>query len=273
MPARRATELPAVSATPVGILKMNETTIPQLSDEEKKRIKGIVDYHYGFTPADKDLLWIDETLRSHYVVLHGQRIIWEATAREAGKDLLRHKDRLGSLEFERIWFEKSIFRYLTLASVCYRAGIPAGAISLCRTALEAGLRERLAEESAKREATNQADLPAKMLERLRRLHDKSLGDLIAIASKEGILSERDIEEGFSALKFQNQNGRKILDKFIHGDIVWLVDFVRSCEEDTRVVGAKDVLEEFKVIADMKIDQVAIEVLKATYRIAALLHFQ
>jgi len=252
---------------------MSETTIPQLSDEAKRRIKRIVDYHYGFTPADEDLLWIDEMLRNHYVVLHDQRIIREVVAREVGKDLLKHRDRLGSLEFERIWLEKSVFKYLTLASMCYRAGISAGAISLCRTAIETGLRERLAEELAKREAASQNDLPVKTLEQLRRLRDERLSNLIGVASKEGILSERDIEESFSALKFQSQSGRKVLDKFIHGDIVWMVDFVRSREEDARVVGAKDVLEEVKIVADMELDQVAVEVLRATYRIAALLYFR
>jgi hypothetical protein len=222
---------------------MNETTIPQLSDEAKRRIKRIVNYHYGFMPAEEDLLWIDRALRNRYVVLHDQHIIREVVAREIGKDLLKHRDRLGSLEFEKILSDKSVFNYLTLASMCYRAGVSAGAISLCRTAIETGLRERLAEEMAKREATSQNELPVKTLEQLHRLRGESLSNLIVMASREEILSEHDIEESFSVLKFQGQSGRKVLDKFIHGDIVWMVNFVQSRKEDTRVVGAQDILEE------------------------------
>jgi len=35
---------------------------------------------------------------------------------------------------------------------------------------------------------------------------------------------------------------------------------------------KEVLEEAKIIANKRVDKVAVEVLKATYRIAALLYF-
>ena len=246
---------------------------PQISDETMKHIKGIVNYHYGFTPADGDLLRIHEGLWNHYLVLHNERIIREVVSWEIGKETLKHRDRLGSLEFERLWVEKSIFHYLTYASMCYRAGIPAGTIALCRTALEAGIRERLAEELAKREATKQDDIPAKVLEQLHRLRDTSLSDLIKLASKERVLNEHDVEKSFSALKFQNQSSRKVLDKFIHGDIMWMMGFVQSRKEDTRVIGAKDTVEEAKIIADMELDDVAIEVLKATERIAGLLYFQ
>jgi hypothetical protein len=248
-------------------------TTPQLSDETKKRIKEIVNYHYGFTPSDEILLRIDGMLRNNYSSMHDQHIIREVVSWEIGGEILKHRDKLGSLEFEGMWHEKSIFKYLTYASMCYRAGIPAGAISLCRTAIEAGIRERLAEELAKREATRQDDLPAKTLEKLHQLQDTMPKKLIELASKERVLDERDVEESFSNLKFQSQSSRKVLDKFIHGDIVWMVDFVRSREGDTRVVGAKGVLQESKIIIDMRLDEVAIEVLRATYRLAALLYFR
>lgn len=248
-------------------------TTPRISAEAMKRIKEIVNYHYRFTPEDEDLRRIDEGLWNNYLVLHDQRIIREVVSWEISKETLKHRDRLGSLEFERLWVEKSIFHYLTYASMCYRAGIPAGTITLCRTALEAGIRERLAEELAKREAINQDDIPTKVLKELHRLRDKVLSDLIIMASAEGILNEHDVEKSFSALKFQNQSSRKILDKFIHGDIMWMVGFVQSHKEDMRVVGAKDTVQEAKIIADMELDDVAIEVLKATERIAGLLYFR
>ncbi len=252
---------------------MNEPTIPQLSDEVKRDIQRTVAYHYGFTPSDEILLRIDGALRNHYAALHRGNIIREVVVMEIGNDLLKHRDRIGSLEFERLWAEKSIFRYSMFASMCYRAGIPAGAISLCRTAIEAGLRERLAEVIAKKEAANQKALPAKTLEHLGRLRDESLSDLIRAASEAGILNEHDIEESFNTLKFQGQGSRKVLDKFIHGDIVWMVAFVRSRKADTMVIGAKDELHEAKIVADMELDRVAVEVLRATDRIAAILYLK
>jgi len=183
-------------------------TTPKLSDDAIKRIKESVYYHYGFTAVDRDIFLIDEGLRGHYIILHEQHIIQELVTQEVSKDLLIYRDKIGSLEYERIWFEKSIFKYLTLASMCYRAGISAGAISLCRTAIDAGLRERLAEHLAARDAATEADLPIKTLESMRQLQDKSLADLIREASKEKILNESDIEEEFSSLKFQKQSSRK-----------------------------------------------------------------
>jgi hypothetical protein len=252
---------------------MGEIKIPELSDEAKKRIKRIVSYHHGFVPVDDDLRWIDEVLRNDYLVLHEQRIIRQVVGHEITKQLLKHRDRLGSLEFERICTEKIFFRYLTFASMCYRAGIYAGAISLCRTAIESGLRERVAEEMAREETVDQDSLTTKTLERLRELRDESLAPLIEKASKAGIINEQQIENAFRPLKFRKQSSRKILDKFIHGDLAWMVEFVESREEDTRVVGARDKLEEFKVVADMKTEQIAVEVLKGSYQIAAILYLQ
>jgi len=238
----------------------------------KKRIKEIVKYHHGFTPKDDDIYRIDDMLRNHYAVLHDQRIIRELVVGEIGKELLKHRDSLGSLEFERIWLEKTIFKYLTFAGMCYRAGIPAGTISLCRTAIESGLRERLAEELARKGSTNTSKLPKATWNKLKGLKKKMLASLIEMAAEEGIIGKQEIEGAFLKLKFRDQTGRKILDKFIHGDIVWMVNFVRDREEDTRVVGAKDLLEECKIISEMKIGQIAVEILKATYNIAEILYF-
>jgi hypothetical protein len=252
---------------------MDETRIPQISNEIKKRIKEIVKYHYGFTTNDDDIYRIDNMLRNHYAVLHDQRIIRELVAGEAGKELLKHRDRLGSLEFERIWLEKTIFKHLTLASMCYRAGIPAGTISLCRTAIESGLRERLAEELARKESASNAKLPEATWKKLKGLKHKKMADLIQMAAHEGIIGSQDIEEAFRKLKLRDQSSRRILDKFIHGDIVWMVSFVREREEDTRVVGAQDLLEEYKIVSEMSIDQIAVEVLRVTYKIAETLYFR
>jgi len=250
---------------------MEEIKIPQLSDEMTGRIKKTVSYHYGFVPADYDLQWIDKVLKNQYVVLHEQHIIRRVVDFEIKQELLKSRDKMGSSKFEQICIEKTIFKYLTLASMCYRAGICAGAISLCRTAIETGLRERLAEELARQEVSNRGDLPAKTIEKLNRLGGESLEPLIKKASEVGIISSQDIENAFRSLKFKSQSTRKALDKFIHGDLAWMVEFVESREEDTRVVGARDELEEFKIVADMKTEQIAVEVLKGSYQIAAILY--
>ncbi|MCZ7393392.1 MAG: hypothetical protein ABOK23_07935 [Candidatus Methanoperedens sp.] len=252
---------------------MNETRIPQISDEMKRRIKNIVKYHYGFTPKDNDLEWIDRMLRNNYATLHDQQIIRELAAKNVSDELLKNRDSIGSIEFERIWHEKSIFKYLTFASMCFRAGIPAGSISLCRTAIESGLRERLAEELAKKETTNVTELPETTWNKLKELNGKMLFKLIKEADQEGIIEKQKIEEIFQEFKFEDQSGMKILDKFIHGDIVWMVNFVRDREEDTSVIGAKDKLQEHKIISNMKTDKIAIEVLKATTKIAEILYYK
>jgi len=53
----------------------------------------------------------------------------------------------------------------------------------------------------------------------------------------------------------------------------MADFARDRAEATRVIGAKDILEESKILVNIRVDKVAVEVLKATYRIAALLYFR
>jgi len=251
---------------------MDEIRLPQIPKETIRRIRQIVDYHHGFTPKDDDIHRIDDMLRDQYAALHPHRIVRELVVTEIDKDLLRHRDSLGSLEFERIWLEKTNFKYLTFASMCYRAGIPAATISLCRTAIESGLRERLAEELAEKGCATTSELPQATWKKLKALRDKALGDLIKTAAREEIIAKGDIERIFRRFKLRDQGGRKILDKFIHGDIAWMVDFVRDREEDTTVVGARNLLQEYKLISQMKTDEIAVEVFKATYEIAEILYF-
>ncbi len=254
-------------------MNINETRIPQISDEMKKRIKNIVKYHYGFTSKDEDLEWIDRMLRNNYATFHDLQIVRELAVNNVSDELLKHRDSIGSIEFETIWLEKDIFKYLTFARMCFRAGIPVGTISLCRTAIESGLRERLAEELAKKETTNITELPEATWNKLEELSDKTLAKLIEGADREGIIEKQEIDEIFQEFKLRDQNGRRILDKFIHGDIAWMVNFVRDKEEDTKVIGAENKLQEYKIISDMRIYQIAIQVLKATYKIAEILYYK
>lgn len=243
----------------------------QLSKEDKNRIRSTVAFHFGFTPKDDDIEQIDKMLRNNYVALHYQQIIQELAVKSAIDDLLKYRDRIGSTEFERIWLEKNIFKYLTFASMCFKAGIPAGAISLCRTAIESGLRERLAEELARRENPN-ADLPEAILKKLEELRKDRLDELRRKAIAYKIINEQEFEEAFQELNLEDQKGRKILDKFIHGDIIWMVNFAKS-RGSIEVRGAKDKLEEYKIISEGEISQIAIKVLKAAYRIGEILYYK
>ena len=254
---------------------MSETKVSPISGEAKERVKNIVKYHYGFTPKDSDIEWVDKMLRNNYAVLHEQQIIRKLATDNISNELLKHRDRIGSIEFERIWLEKDIFKYITFASMCFRAGISAGTISLCRTAIESGLRERLADESARKENPTDSDLSKAILNKLEKLKDKSLAKLIKKAGN-SIIKEQDIEEAFQELKFKDQSSWKILDKFIHGDIAWIVNLARG-KENIEVRGAEgkivDKLEEYKIIRDMEIDQIGVKVLEATYRIAGILYYK
>ena len=261
--------------------------IPQISDKMRKRIKKIVKFHYGFDPQDRDIDWIDDVLRNNYSTLHDQRIIRNLVTMEIHKILLKHRDKkrdkIGSIKFEKILLHKLIFHYLTFASMSYRAGIPFATISLCRTAIEAGLRERVAEELAKKEISRNEQFPKKVLEKMETLKDLSLGTiktekreikgLIKLAEENNIISNEVIQEVFKKLKFKYQNSRKILDKFIHGDLIWIVNFVKEKGKNSEVIGAENILEKSKIIADFNIDDIAVEVLKATTKIAELLYFK
>lgn len=252
---------------------MNEMIIPQISDEMRKRIKKIVEFHYGFEPDNRDIDWIDGVLRNNYSTLHDQRIIRNLVTVEIDKILLKHRDKIGSMKFGKILRHKLIFHYLTLASMSYRAGIPFATISLCRTVIEAGLREKVAEELAKKEVSKNGKFPKKVLEKIEILKDLSLGTMIKLAKENNIISDEVIEEIFKKLKFKYQNSRKILDKFIHGDLIWMVNFVKEKDKNSQVIGAENVLEESKIIADSRIDDIAVEVLKGTTKIAEILYFK
>lgn len=251
---------------------MKNTVIPPLSISERERIKSIVKFHYGFDADDHDIDWIDKGLRNQYSVLHDQGIIRELVTVRVGKILLNHRDKMGSIKFEEILLDKLIFKYLTFAKMSYRAGIPIASISLCRTAMDAGLRERIAEELAKKETEDRKKLPQKIWELMEKLEYKKLSCLIKMAEKNGLITGQEIEEFFKSLKLEDDISRKALDKYIHGDIGWIVKFIER-NEDARVIGAKDILDEKKIIFVSNIDKIAVIALIGTTRVAERLYFR
>jgi hypothetical protein len=249
---------------------MENTIIPPLSNLQIKKIKEAVKFHYGIDADDRDIDWIDKTLRNHYSIFHDQNIIRHLVTVNIDKILLKHRDEIGSLEFEEMMFDKLIFHYLTFASMCYRAGIPIGSIFLCRTAVETGLRERIAEEMAKEDIKSKEELPQKIWAQMKKLERKKLSELIKMAEEHKIVEGGEIEEIFRSQGLE----KRVLDKFIHGNIDWIVRFIESKDREcTKVIGAKDILQEKKIIAEFPlIDQIAVSALKATTLIAEKLYF-
>jgi len=253
---------------------MENTIIRPLSTSQREKIREIVKFHYGIDAEDYDIDWIDKMLRSHYSALHDQRVIRNLVSVNINKILLKHRDKIGSLKFEEILLDKLIFHYLTFASMSYRAGIPIGSVFLCRTALETGLRERIAEELAKKEAQDEERLPHKIWEHMKKLENKKLYELIKMAEEYGIITRQEVEESFKSLKLGEQRSRKVLDKFIHGDIDWIVKFVESRDKErAKVIGAKDILHEKKIVAQSYTDYVAVGTLVGTTLIAEKLYFK
>jgi hypothetical protein len=210
------------------MILVDSTTISPLSDARIKNIKDTVKSLYGIEDEDNDADWIDRMLRNSYSALHDFNIMRNLVTVNIDKILLKHRDCMGSTKFENIQMNKLIFYYSTSASMSYRAGIPIASIVLCRTAIEAGLRERIAEKLAEEEVRDREQLPRRILEIMEGLEDKyKLWQLIEKAEEESIITEEQIEEYFRPLKFGKQEGRKILDKFIHGDITWIAEFVQS----------------------------------------------
>jgi len=246
---------------------MEDTVIPPLSASQRKKIKEVVKFHYGIDAKDYDINWIDKMLRNNYLVLHNQRVIRELVTININKILLKHRDEIGSIKFEEILLHKLIFKYLTFASMCFRAGIPIATIFLCRTALEAGLRERIAEKIAKNKE--------EMWEVMKKLSNLKLGQLIQRADDENIIKKDEIENLFTINEKMRKlipNPRHLLDKYIHADLHKIIEFLKEIGADVEVIGDVDFIERKKIQAQAFIDKIAVFILTATTRIAERLYF-
>ena len=246
---------------------METTVIHPLSISQRKKIKEIVKFHYGIDADDHDIDWIDEMLRNHYSVLHDQNMIRNLVTVNIDKILLKHRDEIGSIEFERITMDKLIFQYLTFASMCYRAGIPIATISLCRTALEGGLREKIAERVAKDEKG--------IWKAIRELSNLKLWQLVQRAEDKNIINKGEIEKFFTIdekMKKIIPNPRNLLDKYIHADLPTIIAFLKEIGADTEVIGDVGLIEKKKIQAQTFIDKIAVFILVATTRIAERLCF-
>lgn len=151
--------------------------------------------------------------------------------------------------------------------MCFRAGIPIATIFLCRTALEAGLRERIAEKTGKDEKG--------IWEEIKRLSKLTLGELIREAENKDVIKEGEIEKFFEIDKKMKKiirHPRKLLDKYIHADLPAILEFLKAMGADTEVVGDVSLIEKKKIQAETLINEIAVFILKATTQIAERLYF-
>jgi hypothetical protein len=232
-----------------------------------ERIKATLKSHYGIVANDQEIHRIDEHLRNNYVVLHDQMIMREIVSRNITKILLKHRTKENVSQLEALFLAKSVFSYLTYARMCYRAGIPLASIFLCRTAIESGLREKIAEKRAARNKTE-------ILDEMTRLMNRRLSEIERIAEVEEIINEGELEEIFridKGMETAIRNPRQILDKYIHADFPAIVSILGELGVDVRLQTPKDPLEEKKIAAMLLTDKVAVLILMATTRLAERLY--
>lgn len=238
-----------------------------LEEATIERIKRTLKFSYGIVSYNQEIIGVDEGLRNQNLVLHDRRIISEIVSRNINKILLKHRTRENVGWLEGLFLHKSIFLYLTYASMCYRAGIPIATIFLCRTAMEAGLRERIAERIAE-------DCGIQVWEQMRRLTKKRLSELILMAEAKGIIDKGEINKFFvfhGRTKTTIPNPRQLLDKYIHADFERIAKFLQEMGVDTRVFTPKTPLEEKKIQAEISMDLIAVLVLMATTLVAERLY--
>jgi hypothetical protein len=97
--------------------------------------------------------------------------------------------------------------------------------------------------------------------------------LIDLAEQFNVISEKEIEKIFKRFKFNKESGRKILDKFIHGNFIWIANFIKKRVGNYEIIGARDVLEKIKIVSNIETGKIAFEILKATYKIAEILYYK
>jgi hypothetical protein len=232
-----------------------------------QRIKAILESHYGIVANDEEIRRIDGGMRNNYAVLHDSRIVREIVSKNISEILLKHRTKENVSRLEALLLGKSVFSYLTYASMSYRAGVPIAAIVLCRTAMESGLREKIAEKRAARNKT-------KVLDELTGLMNMRLSQIERTAEEEEIINEGELQEIFrihKGMKMAIRNPRQILDKYIHADFPAIISILAELGVDLRLQTPKDPLEEKKILAMLWTDKVAVLILMATTRLAERLY--
>lgn len=252
----------------------NYTIIPALDEGVKEEIRELTESNYGFTPDKYEIERIDKGLRENYEPLHKYRIYNRILTSFIKNIIWQYKDKIGETEFYKIRQSKLIFFYKDLAERCFHEAIHYATICLCRTAIEAGLRERVAEELAKKDTDMTKSIDEKIFEQMNKLKKDTLGPLLTNAGKEKIITKNDVKKMFQK-EFGSRSGRNILDKFVHGDIFAIYDFLKNAGKDTTVFSGEEIsaTEIRKFVATGGSYAIAYEILKITTKIAEILYFK
>jgi len=118
-----------------------------MNEGARNEIKELVKTKYGFSPENDEINYINDMLRLTYFDLHQFRIVNHIATSSIFNSLMKYRAVKG-YEFDNIYSDKLIFKYLRLARKCFEEALNFPAICMCRTAIESGLIERVAEEQA-----------------------------------------------------------------------------------------------------------------------------
>lgn len=240
------------------------TWIKMINDEMRNNIKELTNSNYGFIPEDVEINTIDSRLSESYLDLHEYRIINHLATRAIYDSKLSYWSTKSN--FAYIVGEKLIFRFLRLAIKCFNEANNYASICLCRTAIESGLIERVAEEYANRDSDKNKCYEQKLLFYINQNKDKMLHRNLELAEELNIISKRDVEDMFE----RNVGvgvGKRILNKFVHGDIIDIVKTSNNPEVK------EDDLNQIKWIADNESYRIGYNILKITIDIAEKLYFE
>lgn len=133
-------------------------------------------------------------------------------------------------------FEKCMFNYLKSAERCFITDNILAGIMLCRSTLEMSLRSKLLLSYRQRKG-----MPKKQIAKEEEfISNLMFGQLIQYASGKpinkrinptgAIISFTDINSRFVSIQHNGQPGRKLLDKFIHGDFSYLQAFIEKTKK-------------------------------------------
>lgn len=232
-------------------------------DMVKSNVKHFISQVYKFSIPDK---YFDE-IKSKLVY---EESLQGNTTRYINEVLVLHlKDKISISHLKKytksdtIW-RKSIPTYLEEAERSYAKGHSAAGIFFCRLAIETALRDRIIKRQAR--LNKQINLSQEE----KRLSEQTLNSLLqeACGKKLAILDSKDIDKIFSKLERRNTSfctGKEnVLNKFMHGDFLWLKDFLEKDKKIT-ITHEEKTTKEFVASPNNISSFLFIEILEATYK--------
>lgn len=214
---------------------MNESKYPDLLPDHKQIIKEQAKTTYGLDISAEDIETALKQKHSELYDFHrAQQIRREIVVRKMLLPILNDARKKAGKK-DNAQFELGFMGpYFFEAVNCFESGLVVATIFLCRSALEVGLREVIAQERSNRNGTSLLD-EYNSLEKAM-LGSGKEGGLLKIAEKMNIIKADRVNRTFTPLHrlAQSQNPeeyRRLLDKFIHGSYSDLFFLVRDISFD------------------------------------------